>query len=91
MISRMKTEEYREGDSQEDVEARDLLNKFIGSQVILSGVESRTSSASTKETVSSSPSGSVKRFSKQTVTVTVSNLTHLYTIFGEILRHICMF
>nr|CAH7740064.1 unnamed protein product [Callosobruchus chinensis] len=34
VIDRMKTEEYREGDSAEDAEARSLLNKFIGSQVI---------------------------------------------------------
>lgn len=72
VISRMKTEEHREGDTAEDVEARDLLNKFIGSQVILSGVESRTSTTTTKDNVTASPTSSIKRTTKITTTVTVS-------------------
>lgn len=72
VISRMKTEEHREGDTAEDVEARDLLNKFIGSQVILSGVESRTSTTSTEENATAAPTSSVKRTTKITTTVTVS-------------------
>lgn len=70
----MKTEEHREGDSHGDVEARDLLNKFIGSQVILSGIESSTSSTTTKESTTASPSSTVKRTTKVTTTVTVSDL-----------------
>ncbi|CAH1959252.1 unnamed protein product [Acanthoscelides obtectus] len=72
VIDRMKTEEYREGDSAEDFEARSLLNKFIGSQVILSGMESRStsSSTSTKCASTSVPSGGVKKTSKITITVT---------------------
>ncbi|CAH1109288.1 unnamed protein product [Psylliodes chrysocephalus] len=51
VISRMKTEEYQEGESAEDTEARNLLNKFIGSQVLLSGMENRdTSTSSSKRT-----------------------------------------
>nr|CAH7740063.1 unnamed protein product [Callosobruchus chinensis] len=72
VIDRMKTEEYREGDSAEDAEARSLLNKFIGSQVRLSGMESRamSSSTSTKKAVTSDSGGGVKRTSKITITVT---------------------
>lgn len=72
VISRMKTEEHREGDSEEDVEARDLLNKFIGSQVILSGMESRTSSTTTKDNAGASPSSTLNKTTKITTTVTVS-------------------
>lgn len=68
----MKTEEYREGDTEEDAQARDLLNKFIGSQVILSGMESQTTSSSTTETFGSSPTSTVKRTTKITTTLTVS-------------------
>lgn len=67
VISRMKTEDYEKGDTEEDIEARGLLNRFIGSQVILSGMESRTSS----KTSSISPSSTVKRTAKITTTVTV--------------------
>ncbi|XP_018570913.1 titin isoform X2 [Anoplophora glabripennis] len=66
VISRMKTEDYQEGDTEEDIEARGLLNKFIGSQVILSGMESRTSS----KTTSVSPTSTVRRSTKITTTVT---------------------
>lgn len=77
----MKTEEHREGDTQEDVEARDLLNKFIGSQVILSGMESKTSSTTTENIVSASPSNTVKRTTKITTTVTVSLINcHIYHV-----------
>lgn len=72
VISRMKTEDKREGDTEEDVEARDMLNKFLGSQVILSGMETRSSTTTTKESVSSTPTSSVKRTTKITTTVTVS-------------------
>ena len=30
VITRMKTEEYEEGDTEEDIAARGLLNRFIG-------------------------------------------------------------
>lgn len=73
VISRMKTEEYREGDTEEDSEARNLLNKFIGSQVILSGMESKTSSSTTCESVAAvSPVSTVKRTTKISTMVTVS-------------------
>nr|CAI5839322.1 unnamed protein product [Callosobruchus analis] len=75
VIDRMKTEEYREGDSAEDAEARSLLNKFIGSQVILSGMESRvmSSSTSTKGAITSDSGKGLKRTSKITITVTDNN------------------
>ncbi|KAG5891014.1 hypothetical protein JTB14_005788 [Gonioctena quinquepunctata] len=65
VINRMKTEECQDGDSEEDVKARGLLNKFIGSQVILSGMESREGSMKT--------SGSAKKTIKVTTTITVSS------------------
>ncbi|CAG9773679.1 unnamed protein product [Ceutorhynchus assimilis] len=72
VITRMKNEEYgAEGDSEEDVAARGLLNKFLGAQVILSGMESHAASSNTKTTTSSSsPEGTVRRTTKITTTVT---------------------
>ncbi|KAJ8972683.1 hypothetical protein NQ317_001703 [Molorchus minor] len=68
VITRMKTEEYQEGDDEEDVKARSLLNKFIGSQVILSGMDSRTTT--TAKTTTVSPDSSAKRTVKITTTTT---------------------
>ncbi|XP_044253053.1 uncharacterized protein LOC123004018 isoform X2 [Tribolium madens] len=59
-ISRMKSEDIRQGDSSEDVEARGLLNKFLGAQVILSGIESSIKSTSSN----------AKRSTKVTTTIT---------------------
>lgn len=59
--------EIREGETAEDAEARTLLNKFIGSQVLLSGMESRQSH-STGATVIN------KRVTKVTSTNTVSTI-----------------
>lgn len=59
--------EYEEDDTPEDVEAKNLLNKFIGSQVILRGMESVSSHPSTATSTST-----VKRTStKVTTTITV--------------------
>ncbi|KYB26034.1 hypothetical protein TcasGA2_TC033929 [Tribolium castaneum] len=63
VISRMKSEDIREGDSSEDVEARGLLNKFLGAQVILSGIES---------SVKSTSSSNAKRSSSTKVTTTIT-------------------
>ncbi|XP_063904658.1 titin-like isoform X2 [Zophobas morio] len=62
VISRMKTEDIREGDSAEDVEARGLLNKFLGAQVILSGIESNVKASTT--------TSNAKRSTKVTTTIT---------------------
>jgi hypothetical protein len=62
VISRMKSEDVREGDTAEDIEARGLLNKFLGAQVILSGIESNVKASST--TTNS------KRITKVTTTIT---------------------
>ncbi|KAL1497754.1 hypothetical protein ABEB36_008657 [Hypothenemus hampei] len=71
VLSRMKNEEHVEGDSKEDIAARDLLNKFIGSQVILSGMESCASKSSNNEVVtSSSPVSTVRRTTTITTTIT---------------------
>ncbi|XP_031353277.1 titin-like isoform X2 [Photinus pyralis] len=63
VITRMKNsdDDVQEGDTAEDVEARKLLNKFIGSQVILSGMETQTSSP---------PSSTVRRTTTTTTTTT---------------------
>ncbi|KAF2898002.1 hypothetical protein ILUMI_08167, partial [Ignelater luminosus] len=61
VITRMKNadDDYQADDTPEDKEARSLLNKFIGSQVILSGMETRSSS---------SPSGTATTTVKRTTT-----------------------
>ncbi|KAK4874661.1 hypothetical protein RN001_014021 [Aquatica leii] len=53
VITRMRNadDDVEEGDTVEDAEARKLLNKFIGSQVILSGMESHSSSSPVTTTV----------------------------------------
>ncbi|KAF5290833.1 hypothetical protein FQA39_LY14595 [Lamprigera yunnana] len=61
VMTRMRNadNDMQEGDQVEDAEARKLLNKFIGSQVILSGMESCSSSPSvttTKRTTTTSTS-----------------------------------
>ena len=56
--------DIREGDSAEDVEARGLLNKFLGAQVILSGIESNVKASTT--------TSNAKRSTKVTTTITVS-------------------
>ncbi|CAG9856982.1 unnamed protein product [Phyllotreta striolata] len=63
VISRMKTDEHRSGDSIEDAEARNLLNRFLGSQVLLTGMESMNTNVKT------SPTGVVTR---KTVKITKS-------------------
>ncbi|XP_050513156.1 titin [Diabrotica virgifera virgifera] len=84
VISRMKTEEYEEGDSSEDIEARSLLNKFIGSQVILSGMENRgTAITTTKSKISTSelvPRTTSKKTIKLTTTVTEGGKTKTKTL-----------
>lgn len=57
--------EVHEGETLEDAEARTLLNKFLGSQVLLSGMEARESHATGGTFVS-------KRVTKVTTTTTVS-------------------
>ncbi|CAH0564491.1 unnamed protein product [Brassicogethes aeneus] len=71
VICMMKAEDYEDGDTEEDVEARSLLNKFIGSQVILSGMENRATSATSSTTTSStSPTSTEKRTTRVTSTIT---------------------
>ncbi|XP_066246265.1 serine/arginine repetitive matrix protein 2-like isoform X2 [Euwallacea similis] len=70
VLTRMKNEESVEGDSEEDIAARGLLNKFIGSQVILSGMEACAKSSKTKTTTTSPTSVSVRRTTKITSTIT---------------------
>lgn len=60
--------EVYEGETAEDAEARSLLNKFIGSQVLLSGMEARGSHSATVVN---------KRVTKVTSTTTVSGV-YLY-------------
>lgn len=76
VITRMKTEERVEGDTSEDAEARQMLNKFLGSQVILAGMEGGTSTRnvmkSTTSTSASSTTTGNKRTTKVTTTVTAS-------------------
>ncbi|XP_060522944.1 serine/arginine repetitive matrix protein 2 isoform X2 [Cylas formicarius] len=69
VITRMKTEEYREGESAEDSAALGLLNKFIGSQVILTGMEAHLATRA-KTSTTTSPSGSVKKSTTVTSTLT---------------------
>ncbi|XP_072394526.1 uncharacterized protein [Diabrotica undecimpunctata] len=82
VISRMKTEEYEEGDSSEDIEARSLLNKFIGSQVILSGMENRGTSITTSNISKSElvPTTTSKKTIKLTTTVTEGGKTKTKTL-----------
>ncbi|XP_050309144.1 titin isoform X5 [Anthonomus grandis grandis] len=70
VITRMKNEEYEEGDTEEDIAARGLLNKFIGSQVMLSGMEACAKSTSTTSRIISSPVSTVRRSTKITTTMT---------------------
>ncbi|XP_066151811.1 serine/arginine repetitive matrix protein 2-like isoform X2 [Euwallacea fornicatus] len=70
VLTRMKNEESVEGDSEEDIAARGLLNKFIGSQVILSGMEACAKSSKTKTMTTSPTSVSVRRTTKITSTIT---------------------
>nr|XP_023020334.1 uncharacterized protein LOC111508923 [Leptinotarsa decemlineata] len=51
VINRMKTEDYQDDDTEEDIKARGLLNRFIGSQVILSGMESREGTPKTTDAI----------------------------------------
>lgn len=57
--------EVYDGETAEDAEARALLNKFLGSQVLLSGMESRESHATSGTLIK-------KRITKVTTTTTVS-------------------
>ncbi|KAK9752686.1 Smoothelin cytoskeleton protein [Popillia japonica] len=69
VLSRMKNEaEIEVEETEEDAEARNLLNKFIGSQVLLSGMESQLS-----KLPDTSPVGSVKHTTKITTTTTSSD------------------
>nr|XP_022906552.1 titin-like [Onthophagus taurus] len=70
VITRMKNEDI-EGETIEDIEARNLLNKFIGSQVLLSGIESSQDGAKrtvTKITTSVSESGQAPKTITRTFT-----------------------
>lgn len=60
--------DYQADDTPEDKEARSLLNKFIGSQVILSGMETRSSS---------SPSGTTSTTVKRTTTTSSTSKVSL--------------
>ncbi|XP_044759033.1 microtubule-associated protein futsch isoform X2 [Coccinella septempunctata] len=71
-ITRMKAEDIQHGDTEEDIEAKDLLNKYLGTQVILSGIEgqvSRTGASTEKATSFSTSAKSVSRIT----TVTMEN------------------
>ncbi|XP_057654880.1 mucin-2 isoform X1 [Diorhabda carinulata] len=83
VITRMKTEEYQEGDTSEDIEAKSLLNKFIGSQVILSGMENRSTSIKTSKTSTSDivpTTSSARKTIKITTTATEGGKTKTKTL-----------
>lgn len=73
VISRMTAEDIRDGDSLDDIEAKGLLNKFLGSQVILSGLETTAlSSSSSSKTTRTTKTSSSNQSMKVTTTVMVS-------------------
>lgn len=65
-----------EGETAEDAEARTLLNKFIGSQVLLSGME-------TQQSHSTDASMANKKITKVTTTHTVSFYKSAITTIQE--------
>ncbi|XP_017783961.1 PREDICTED: titin isoform X2 [Nicrophorus vespilloides] len=79
VIGRMKAEDCRDGESAEDTEARNLLNKFLGSQVILAGMEGASSSRKTTSTSASTTTSASKKITKVTTTVTENDTPHTST------------
>ncbi|CAH1154637.1 unnamed protein product [Phaedon cochleariae] len=74
VIDRMQTTETQDGDTEDDANARTLLNKFLGSQVILSGIESGS------ESVTPSATTTVRRSTRVTTTVVENGIPTTKTL-----------
>ncbi|XP_045477090.1 microtubule-associated protein futsch-like isoform X2 [Harmonia axyridis] len=93
-ISRMQTEDIEYGDTSEDIEAKDLLNKYLGTQVILSGIEGQVSRTGTSSTKATSFTTAAKSTSRVTI-VTMENgkevtrtLTFEHPVTEEVLENV---
>ncbi|KAK9883725.1 hypothetical protein WA026_001913 [Henosepilachna vigintioctopunctata] len=69
VVTRMKAEDVEVGDTSEDIEARGLLNKYLGSQAILSGIEGQVSTTTTCTARTASSSTAVKNTTKVTTVI----------------------
>ncbi|KAL3274697.1 hypothetical protein HHI36_016074 [Cryptolaemus montrouzieri] len=69
VITRMKAEDIEDDETAEDVESKGLLNKFLGSQVILSGIEGTVTKSATATARATSCSSSSKSTTRVTTVI----------------------